>query len=57
MTWEEVLKKDQAKLNLSKIDTHNRFTWKRVVFKKASLLRKMSSKQNDDDDDDDCNAM
>ena len=35
MTWEELLKKDWAKLSLMEIDPHDHLTWKRLVFKKA----------------------
>ena len=35
MTWEELLKKDRAKLNLMEIDPLDHLTWKRLVFKKA----------------------
>ena len=35
MTSEELPKKDREKLNLTETDPHNRFTWKRTVFKKA----------------------
>ena len=37
MTWEELLKKDWAKLSLMEIDPHNRLTWKRLFQKSLTL--------------------